>query len=255
MIKKISQFLLFLFVVYVALCIVLFVLQRSFIYYPPNVTYINDPTTLKLKNDGEELLVSVRQQKTTKAVIYFGGNGEDVSYNLPSLSNIFPDAAIYLSHYRSFGGSTGKPSEQSLVNDAQILFDYVHAQHADIVVIGRSLGSGVAIQLASSRSVSKLVLVTPYNSILELAQNQFPYFPVGFLLQDKFESWRYAQKITAPTLIIATPSDELIPFSSTQSLLKHFSQNVVTMTAIKNVGHNTINASPAYKAALRKLNF
>jgi uncharacterized protein len=79
------------------------------------------------------------------------------------------------------------------------------------VVIGRSLGSGVAIHVASERRVERLLLVTPYDSLLKIAAGQFRYFPLTWLMLDKFESWRYAPKVTAPTQLIAAQYDEVIP--------------------------------------------
>ena len=72
---------------------------------------------------------------------------------------------------------------------------------------GRSLGSGVAVRLASQRPASRLILITPYDSLQDLATAQFPFVPVKWLLRDKFESWRYAARITVPTLIVAAEHD------------------------------------------------
>jgi pimeloyl-ACP methyl ester carboxylesterase len=117
-------------------------------------------------------------------------------------------------------------------------------------VVGRSLGSGVAVRLASARPASRLLLITPYNSLEELAARQFRWFPVHWLLQDKFESWRYASHITVPTRLIAAEHDEVIPGASTQRLYGHFAQGVASMQVIKSTGHNSISDSPEYFKAL-----
>jgi uncharacterized protein len=183
--------------------------------------------------------------------IYFGGNAEDVSRSLPTLDQTFPDRSIYAMNYRGYGGSTGKPSEAALITDALALFDHVHMDHRNIIVVGRSLGSGVAVHLASERPVERLVLVTPYDSILNIAASQFPYFPVRWLLQDKFESWRYAPKVTAPTRLIAAEYDEVIPLASTRALVECFPASLAALTVIPAVGHNTISESPKYVALLK----
>lgn len=85
-------------------------------------------------------------------------------------------------------------------------------------MVGRSLGSGIAVQLANERPVARLILVTPYHSIQELAAQQFPYFPVRWLLRDKFESWKYAEKISTPTLLVMAERDEVIPAASTRAV-------------------------------------
>ncbi len=187
---------------YIALCLALFLAQRSFIYFPQTKSTGDNGTTLTLNVDGERILVATRPREGSDAVIYFGGNAEDVSHSLPTLA-------------------------------------------------GRSLGSGVAIHVASERPIERLVLVTPYDSLLAIAAGQFGLFPLRWLMLDKFESWRYAPKVTAPTQLIAAQNDEVIPAASTTALYKHFSQSLATLTVIPAVGHNTISESPEYIPLLR----
>jgi pimeloyl-ACP methyl ester carboxylesterase len=170
---------------------------------------------------------------------------------MPDFSQAFPDHAIYLLHYRGYGGSSGKPSQDAIFSDALALFDQVHAAHPDITVIGRSLGSGVAVYLASRRPVARLVLVTPFDSVEDIAKRQFPFIPVRWILRDTFESWRYAPSVTAPTLIVAAERDEVIPRESTELLRSRFQIGVVSFVVLPGAGHNTISYSPRY---LRLLN-
>ena len=148
-------------------------------------------------------------------------------------------------------GSSGKPTEPALVADALALFDRVHNEHSEVVLIGRSLGSGVAVQLAALRPVSRLVLVTPFDSLRELASQQFPYFPVRWLLSDKYESGSYAPRIKAPTLILAARQDDIIPARSTALLFSRFAQGVATMKVLEGAGHDSISESAAYIPALQ----
>ena len=129
---------------YVAACLALFFLQRSLIYYPPPVAAYAAPKTSILALDGARVLVSERPLAGERALIYLGGNAEDVTASLPILDRAFPGRALYLLHYRDYTGSTGSPSEQALVGDALALFDRVAREHRDVVLIGRSLGTGVA---------------------------------------------------------------------------------------------------------------
>ncbi len=87
---------------------------------------------------------------------------------------------------------------------------------------------------------------------MTIAASQFRYFPLTWLMRDKFESWRYAPHVTAPTQLIAAQNDEVIHLASTQALYKHFSQSLATLTVIPGVGHNTISESPDYIALLRE---
>lgn len=231
---------------YLGLCAALFVFQRALIYHPQPRAIGTSATILKLPVADADVLVSVRPHDGPNALIYFGGNAEDVSLSLPTFSQAFPDHAIYLLHYRGYGGSSGWPSEDSIQRDAIALFDKVYAAHSRIAVVGRSLGSGVAVRLASQRPAARLILITPYNSLQELAASQFPYFPVKWLLKDKFESWKYAPRIAVPTLLIAAEHDEVIPRSSTQKLYTHFANGVASLQVIPGRGHNSISESPQY---------
>ena len=232
--------------IYLALCLALFLAQRSFIYYPQPKSAGDDTPALTLNVDGERILVSTRPHLGSDAVIYFGGNAEEVSHSLPTLTEAFPERSVFAMNYRGYGGSTGKPSEAALIADARVLFDRVHADHPHIIVIGRSLGSGVAVHIASERPVERLILITPSDSLLKVAATQFRYFPLSWLMLDKFESWRYAPKVTAPTQLIAAQNDEVIPAASTAALYKSFPQALATLTVIPSVSHNTISESPDY---------
>lgn len=209
------------------------------------------PNTLVFARPDARLLISVRPHVGSKALIYFGGNAEDVSMNLPSFSQAFPDHSLYLVHYRGYGGSSGTPTEENLQQDALALFDHVRSNHADVTLVGRSLGSGVAIRLASQRPARHLILITPYASIQEIAATQFPYLPVRWLLADKFESWRYAPTIRVPTLLIAAENDEVIPRASTDELYAAFAAGVASLIVIPHAGHNTISESPRYLDAMQ----
>lgn len=231
-------------ILYAGICVALFIFQRSLIYFPtPAVATAN---TIAMPVRGARLLVSARELAGSEAVLYFGGNAEDVSLSLSTIGDAFPDRAVYLLHYRGYGASTGKPNEHDLVNDALALFDKVARSHPNITVIGRSLGSGVAVQLASRRPVARLVLVTPYDSIARLAASQFPYLPVRWLLQDRYESSKYAPRISAPTLLIAAEHDEIIPISSTETLFRSFRKGVARLEIVPMAGHNTISESRQY---------
>lgn len=236
---------------YAAVCLALFFLQRSLIYFPPPVAAYPAPKTSTLALPGASVKVSERPLAGKRALIYLGGNAEDVTGSLPLLDRAFPQRALYLLHYRGFTGSTGSPSEAALVGDALALFDHVAREHEDVVVIGRSLGSGVALQLASRRPVSRLVLVTPFDSLAGLAARQFPYFPVRWLLRDRYASMQYAPRVTAPTLLLAAEHDEIIPAASARQLLSRFPEGVARLRIIEGVGHNSISDSSEYIPSLQ----
>ncbi len=235
--------------IYAGLCITLFFYQRSLIYFPQPRAITSAPL-LALPTDAGSTLVSIRETKNTKALLFFAGNADDAAGYMAEFSASHPDHALYLMHYRGYGGSSGIPTEAALFADALALFDHAYAQHKDVLVIGCSLGSGIAAYVASQRAVAKLILVTPYDSIERIAAGRFPWMPIKLLLKDKYESWRYAAKITAPTLIIAAANDTVIPAKHTQALFGAFSKGVATMKIIANVDHNSIANNAEYLALL-----
>ena len=139
---------------YVGVCLYLFLSQRSFIYFPTESAQVDPAATATLSVSGASLQLSVRQHAGPDALIYFGGNAEDVSHSLAAFADAFPDYAIYMLHYRGYGGSSGKPSETALHADAHALFEMVSARHRNIVLVGRSLGSGIVVRLAATRPAS-----------------------------------------------------------------------------------------------------
>ncbi len=231
---------------YLILCAALFVFQRSLIYFPQAGSVDSAESRMTLTMADADIRVSVREHSGARALIYFGGNAEDVSRNLPAFAEAFPDYAIYLLHYRGFGGSGGSPSEEAIARDALGLFDQVFSRHPQIALIGRSLGSGVAVRLASQRPVTRLILVTPYNSLQELAVRHYPWVPVKWLLKERYESGKYAEHIRAPTLLMAASDDEVVPRDSSERLLRNFPNGVAILKVVPEATHNSISERPQY---------
>ena len=237
-------------VAYIGFCIVLYVMQRSFQYFPTPRRLGPSQMAGTFRNGDALLQLTVRPHEGPGALLYFGGNGEDVSSSVAPLMAAFPEREIVMLHYRGYGGSAGRPTEADIAADAAGLFDQVHALHPDVIVVGRSLGTGVAARLASVRPVSKLVLVTPYDSLVAIAQRQFWFAPVSWLLLDKYESWRYVPGIAAPVLILRAERDELIPAASTEALRARFPAGQALDVVVPGASHNTIIDDPLYVRSL-----
>lgn len=249
--RFIFRFLGFLVLVYIGLCVVMYFAQRSLIYYPVKLSHANDANSIKLEVPQTTLVITTSQTEAEDAIVYFGGNAEDVSLSLPQLKQAFPNRAIFMMHYRSYGGSTGQASEANLFADAVSMFDMVKSKHRQIMIVGRSLGSGVASFLASKRQAEKLILITPFYSLENVAWSQYPYLPVNILLIDKFESYKYVPQIDTPTLLIVAEWDQLTPMDGSLALQKKFKPGLSKMVVIKRAWHNGISNSPDYLNALR----
>jgi len=201
---------------------------------------------------GEENIdVVVLNKGKQNAIIYFGGNGELVANNAQNFISTFQKYTVYLVNYRGYGGSSGIPTEQAIYSDAKYIYDKIRIKHKKISVIGRSLGTGVATFLASTREVNKMVLITPYDSILNMAQDKYPMYPISLLLKDKFNSSSRIKDIKSMTLIILAKHDSVIPLKYSSELINEFPPSQVTVKVIKDTGHNSISQKKEYYYILR----
>lgn len=238
---------------YLAVCGYFFLNQRAMMYFPtPPASAPAGAQLLQVHNAGETLNVWRTGSGRRGAVIYFGGNAEDVAQSAPMFAHTLPDHAVYLVHYRGYGGSTGTPSESGLFADALAVHDYVRAQHATVSAIGRSLGSGVAMHLAVQRPLHRLALVTPFDSIESVAKHHVPWLPISLLLRDKYRSDRRAANVQVPVLILAAEQDDVIPSRHAQALATALPAARVRFMILPGTGHNDIGAAPNYAALLRE---
>ena len=185
-------------------------------------------------------------------VIYFGGNAEDVSWMLAQAMQQAPGVGWLLVDYRGYGASEGAPSEAALAADALRWHDYARDELAPkrIVVFGRSLGSGVAVQLASARPVGSVVLVTPFDSLLEVAKRHYPFLPVSWMLRHRFDSMARAHAVGAPLLCLAAGRDEIIPLVHSKRLYDAWA-GPKRWVELPGAGHNSVDGAPGFWEAIR----
>ena len=230
------------FVLYAGVCGALFLFQRSLLYFPTAGAEEEETAQLMaVRVAGEHIVASRVLGEGREAVVYFGGNAEDVSRSKGAIAMAFPGQAAFLLHYRGYGWSSGRPTEEALFRDSLALYDQVKEMYPRVAVVGRSLGSGLAVRVASRRQVERLVLVTPYDSMAEVAASTLPLLPARWLLMDRYESWRYAPQVTAPTVIVAAERDEVIPRASTERLRARFGPGLVRYVVVPGAGHNDVS--------------
>ncbi len=175
-------------VAYLLLCAWLYATQRGQIYFPTPETDHAGAEALWIESQGERIKVWAVRRPGRKAFLYFGGNADDAAAHIDGFAAALPEHSLYLVNYRGYGGSSGRPSEAALFADALAVYDMVRKRHSDTVVLGRSLGSGVGVYLAAERPVSKLVLVTPFDSLVNVASSHFRWLPVRWLMRERYDS-------------------------------------------------------------------
>lgn len=237
--------------VYFSMTAALYFFQRTFLYAPtPNITHNFENFTVS--NEGETIDIVVLNKGKSESILYFGGNGEMVLNSADEFIKHFPNKTAYLVNYRGYGASSGSPTEQALYSDAIKIFETVKNNHQIVSIIGRSLGSGVATYVAANKPVEKLVLVTPYDSILNIAKNRFKFFPVKYLLKDRYDSASRVENINSKVLIIAAEHDQIVPMHNTKKLAEKFEQDQLTFKTINGEGHNSISTSLEYFAMIKE---
>lgn len=196
----------------------------------------------------------VPSQHSRELLVYYGGNAEDISYNLMELEEL-PDMNYLFVPYRGYGENDGVPSEEGLYEDALNVLDAVLKEHQlslqNTVVMGRSLGSGVATYVASNRAVKAVVLVTPFDSLVNVASHFYPVFPVGLILKHRFESDLRAPELRMPALFILGGMDQTIPNPLSHRLAGLWAGRNETVV-VEDAGHNDVSNFPTYWAAIRQ---
>ncbi len=255
------QIILVILFIYVVFSISIYFLQERILFHKQPITekrlqevrqnYPNAEELFLETSDNKQLhgwFLNKGKQARAPLIIYFGGNAEEVSWLL-DISYKFDKWAILLMNYRGYGLSQGKPDEKKFYQDALLLYDtFSERKDVDknnIVVMGRSLGTGVATYLASKRSVEGVILASPYDCIASVAKSTLPVTPPAFLIKHKFNSISRAPEINKNLLILIASEDQVIPVKHSKKLYDKWggSKNIIT---IKNTDHNTISNSEEY---------
>jgi pimeloyl-ACP methyl ester carboxylesterase len=192
-------------------------------------------------------------RKGSPLVIYFGGNAEEVSWMLARAAHHTPGTGWLLVDYRGYGSSDGAPSEKELAADALLWHDHATEKLGaqNVIVFGRSLGSGVAVQVAAARPVGGLILVAPYDSLTSVARHYYPYLPVRWMLKHPFDSLGRASSITAPLLCLVAERDEVIPVVHSKRLFDAW-KGPKRWVELLGAGHNSTDDAPAFWQAIRE---
>ena len=217
-------------IIYAAVVAIAYAAQRKLMYFP-DATRI-EPARIGLDGvrevelstpDGARIVAWYTPAPPGQpTLLYFHGNGGNLAGRGQRIAR-YQNArlGVFMISWRSYSGSTGNPSEIANVADARLAYEHLvklGVPPADIILYGESLGSGVAVQLATEVPVAGVVLDAPYTSTVELGAKAYPFLPVRWLMQDRYESARRIAGIGAPLLILHGARDTVIPVAMGQRL-------------------------------------
>jgi fermentation-respiration switch protein FrsA (DUF1100 family) len=242
-------------VVYLGIVGLLYVFQRGLMY--PGDAARTSPTAAGLSAAEEHVLTSGNGEKVIAwhvppkdgrpVVLYFHGNGGSLRHRVPRFSALTADGTglIALS-YRGYGGSTGSPTEEGLIADAEAAYAFVTSRYPPerVTVWGESLGTGVAVALASAKPVGKVVLEAPFTSAADVAASVYPFVPVRYLMKDQFRSDERILAVKAPVLIMHGSRDSVVPFHLGERLFS-LAREPKRFVRFNNGGHEGLDSHGA----------
>jgi len=215
---------------YVTTLAFLYLFQRDLQYFPdrgdpaPRAVGLEGVERVALVTpDGERLVLWLSPAAAGRPTILFlHGNGGSIADRADRLAFYQRRGigAAFLS-WRGYGGSTGRPTEAGLVTDAETALDHLLGRGIPagrIALVGESLGTGVAVQLAARRPVGAVVLEAPYTSAADVARRAYPWVPVGLLMKDQFRSRDHIGDVRAPVLVLHGEADRIVPFAFGRAL-------------------------------------
>ena len=212
---------------------IVWALQRRLIYFPaadvPRPAAVGLPSAQVVSfttSDGVTLhgwFVPPASPSAREAVIVFNGNAGNRGFRA-ALAAMLADAglATLLFDYRGYGENKGQPSEEGLARDAVAAYRYVATRKdvnaSRLVYFGESLGTGVAVRLATRHTPRALILRSPFTSLIDVGRHHYPFLPVRTLLSDRYASIDYVNRIGCPLLVIAAARDSVVPSEQSRRL-------------------------------------
>ena len=197
--------------VYVGICLAVYLAQRQLLYFPdktrisPSDAGLTAVEEIVLTSTSGDALVSwYARVESGPTVLFFHGNGGNIATRTRDIEVFQAEGyGVLMVGYPGYGGNSGKPSEAGFMAIAKAAYDFLQSDGIDaedIVLYGESLGSAVAVQLATSVNAGALVLEAPMSSVQDIARQAYPYLPIKLLLKDTFLSRDYIANIEMPLL-------------------------------------------------------
>lgn len=241
---------------YLILCLFLYWNQERLIFKPTILPsdydfaqYSNIEELYFPIEDGQIHALYFKTSHPKGIILYFHGNSQALeSWGYAAEDFTKHGYEVLMPDYRTYGKSTGKLSEQGLYDDARLLYNYLKKSWPDssIILYGRSLGTGIATELATIVHPKFLILETPYTSMPAMANKTVPFVPVKWLMKYQFRNIVKMKQLNCPVHIFGAILDELTPFEHAIALANKTNHPTENLTAIKGAGHNNIGEFSSY---------
>lgn len=215
---------------YAVFLTLMYLLQRKLLYIPSKArpalgTWKNIYTEVQSQTKDKIKLTHWYAKKGPTHILIFHGNAGNIEHRTYKFQFLVDQGySLLLVGYRGYGANPGRPTEADLISDSALALEWLIKQEKisakDIVLLGESLGSGVALALATQYPVKGLIFDGAYSSITDVAQSVYPYIPVRLLLKDKWDSLSRIQKVKSPTLFIHSKKDRVLPFRLAKKLFE-----------------------------------
>jgi hypothetical protein len=248
-------------IIYVVVIILLYTLQSKLIFYPGvlardfSFKLGPDDEEISLKtSDGEQISALFFPNKSHDVILYFHGNAGDLSgWQFVAEDFTALGYNFLIIDYRGYGKSTGKLSERGFYTDAEAAYQYLISNGfgpENILIYGRSIGSGVAVDLASRQPCKGLILESPFSSLSKLATEKFPLFFPSLFLKYRFDNVDKVNLVKSPVIFLHGSDDTLIPASHSHRLFEKFSGKK-KLIIVDRGAHNDLHAFTQYEDFLK----
>lgn len=224
---------------YILICLFMFISQRHLMYFPYITNQLQESVWKKLIVNNTLLGIESLDNKKDTVIIFHGNAGNAAMRHY--YFNLVPKKYhIIVAEYPGFGLNSEKElGKESILNDARILVaDVKKRSKGEVVLIGESLGTGVASEMAKEFNIEKLFLITPYSSIADVAQKRYWYLPISLLIKDNFNSMQSLEEYKGKTLLLISEKDKVIPPEFADKLYKNISGRKDKIV-VANAGHSS----------------
>ena len=188
-------------------------------------------------------------------IIYFHGNrGNLTRWGEAVQPLVKMGFSVLVMDYRGYGKSTGKRTKQHLFDDAKLWYDWLNEKYNkdEIIIYGRSIGTGIASWLTSQTNPRHLLLETPYYSLADMAKRYYPIYPAKYALRFNFQSFKYLENVECPISIFHGTEDSVVPYSQGAKLYKVLNSNTADLYTIEGGAHKNLIEFEDFKEALRQ---